>query len=189
MWTPEQFAADFKHRWEGGLSMDRHDRGNWVNGRLIGSKYGVTAAALANYRKVPITSITANMMAALTFEEAGKVAVSGYYRNTPIEDLPWGRIPAIMFDFAYNAGVGRAVRRLQETVNVEVDGKFGDQTKAAYGRELKNLGEEGFAKRYTDARIAYYESLDQPIYIKGWKNRARYFLKGHPEKWWERFGQ
>ena len=29
---------------EGGLSMNRHDPGNWYNGQLIGTNYGISGA-------------------------------------------------------------------------------------------------------------------------------------------------
>lgn len=190
MWTPEEFAGDFKRRWEGGLSLDRADPGNWVGRKLIGSKYGVTAAALAKYRKVPVTSITANDMAALTFHEAGQVALhAGYYYGTWIAELPWGRLPAMCFDFAYNAGLSRPARALQAALGVAVDSHVGANTKVAYLKALAQPdGEEKLAKAFIRERLEFYQSLKNPKYINGWTNRAKYFGPDHPENWWDRFG-
>lgn len=191
MWTPEQFATDFKKQWEGGLSLDPADTGNWVGKTLVGSKYGVTPAALARFRNVPVSSITAKIMAALTFEEAGRLALADYYRGTGIDKLPWGRVPAIMFDFAYNAGVKRSVITLQTVIGTAADGILGPGTRAAYLKKLEAAGEAKLADLFTDERIRFYEKIGKPgtsnnRYLKGWKNRANYFRP--KTAWWNRFG-
>lgn len=189
-WSPLEFATDFKKRWEGGMSVDPADTGNWYRGVLVGSKYGVTGAALAKHRGV--TVITQKQMRELTFKEAADVALKGYYHGTGIDRLPWGRIPAMVMDFGYNAGPTVAIAALQRVIGANDDGKVGPQTIAHYEAALQNFGEERLANMFCDERQEFYDDLirRRPSYKKyadGYKNRVNYFRKGHREKWWERF--
>lgn len=181
--TPEKFVQGtiLVHESEK-HSVDPDDKGNWLDGRLVGSKYGVTGAALARYRKVPNSQITFAVMAALTEDESIDLALSDYYRIAGIDLLPWDAVIASVMDHGYNRGPGTAVRVLQRLLKVGDDGKAGAKTREAYMKWRCQNDEAQAMKLWTAARVADYESLRNAKYINGWRNRAKSFLPG--TKWW-----
>lgn len=189
MKTPRQIATELISRWEGVLSLDPKDNGNYVvvNGvkTLIGSKYGVTGNALALHRHVKPETITRHTMADLTIDEAVDVAINIFYKGFRLDMLPWGRVTAIMLDFVWASG-GNAIKVLQKTLGVKVDGILGNDTRSKFVRELTDYSEKGFANKLLDARISYIESLkDYVTYGRGWTNRITAFRPETP--WWRSF--
>lgn len=182
--TPAQFFKNTILVHEGAKhSVDPDDKGNWLEGRLVGSKYGVTGAALAECRKVPYSAITKDVMSKLTEQEAIDLGLAGYYRVRGIDLLPWDEVIAGVVDLGYNAGAKRGVEVLQRLIKTDVDGNAGSDTRTAYRDWRCQLTAEEAMKRWTAARIAYYVSLKNPKYIKGWTNRANAFLPG--TAWWK----
>lgn len=109
---------------EKGLSLDPLDRGNWTGGRvgvgeLRGTKYGISAAAHPSVN-----------IAALTLTEAQAFFEAEYWTPIQGDKLPYA-LALCVADDAYNHGVDLAVRTLQHTLGVAVDGKMGPQTVAA----------------------------------------------------------
>lgn len=75
--------------------------------------------------------------------------------------------------FAYNVGIKPAIKVLQETLNITIDGIIGQQTINA----LNAFNESLFDKLFDLEEKEYYDSLieNKPrfeIYRKGWHNRA-----------------
>lgn len=179
-YTLEKFLADFILTWEGKLSLDKTDPGNFYKGKLVGSNYGVTGAALAAHRG---KEITADDMKNLTLDEAVDIAKSQYVIVPGFDNLPWNQVTASVIDFGYNAGPGRAKKKLQEMISTTADGNFGPASIAAYNKFLATHGIEDAAKRWNDVRENYYNSLvaAKPAmskYIKGWINRTRWYAPG-----------
>jgi len=195
MWTPEQFIANFKQRWEGGMSRDPNDAGNWSGakkgvGTLVGSNHGITGAVLAKSRGKPVTM---KDMEALTPAEAGRIALQMFYKDVGLDKLPWNRVTASVMDFGYNAGPLRSIKLLQDILDVSMDGQIGLGTTGAYKARLARVGEQVMAGAFWAMREEYYEDLvaarpSDGIYLKGWDNRSDYYLPGHPEGWWNKFG-
>lgn len=200
MWTPEQFIVDYQPRWEGGMSKDPNDAGNWSSGKkgvgtLIGSNRGVTGRTLAAYRGVDVSKITMAMMEKLSDKEAGDIALKLFYKDVGLVHLPWNRVTASIMDFGWGAGPQRAIKMLQDILDVGMDGKIGarGETATAYTARLARVGEQVMAGAWWAMREEYYEDLvaarpSDGIYLKGWDNRSDYFLPGHKERWWDRFG-
>lgn len=161
-------------------SMDPDDKGNWHRGLLVGSKYGVTGDALAAYRGRPVSVVD---MSKLTEDEAIALGVKRYYQTNGIDLLPWDEVIASVVDFGFNTGSGRAVEVLQKLIGAGVDGNAGDKTRKAYEAWRCKHTPESAMKAWTAARIAKYQSFNNPKYIKGWTNRANSFLPGTP--WWK----
>jgi lysozyme family protein len=193
--TPRAFARGFIATHEGVLSMRPDDNGNWTGaargvGRLVGSKYGTTAAAVAKHRGIPAASITRAIMAGLTVDEAVDIAVADYYKAPGLHRLPWDRVTAAVFDFAWGAGPGRAVILLQQMVGAKADGINGPATAAAYRAWRTARSEEDAARAWGRVRDGFYERIagnegpNDPdrAFLKGWKNRTASFLPGTP--WW-----
>lgn len=189
--TPIEFITDYIRRWEGGLSLDRDDTGNWVNGRLIGSKYGVTAPALARHRGRAAASITAQQMADLTLAEAAQIGKVLYYDAPRFDLLPWNRVTASIVDFGWGAGPAQSIKLLQRMLDVADDGRMGPNTAAAYKALLDVQGEVFVAGAWWTIRDTFYELIigKNPAntkFEKGWDNRSRYFTPGDREGWWGR---
>jgi lysozyme family protein len=172
--------------------IDAHDSGNWTSGtigvgNLVGSKYGVTAAALAEYRGVTAASITAPAMAALTRDEAVNVGVKLFYQKPGFDKLVMNRVTLSIIDFGWGAHPRQATKEIQRLIGVADDGVSGPATAAAYAAWITRLGEEAAAKTWGAARNAYYDLIitRKPVkakYRKGWRNRTAHFLPGGA--WW-----
>lgn len=77
--------------------------------------------------------------------------------------------------FAYNVGIKPAIKVLQETLNITIDGIIGQQTINA----LNSFNESLFDKLFDIEEKEYYDELieDKPrfkIYKNGWNLRADY---------------
>jgi lysozyme family protein len=194
--TPEQVIADYIRAWEGVLSLDPVDNGNWTGGSrgsgvLVGSKYGVTAAALAVHRKVAVSAITKPIMAGVTLEEAAAIGREAYYDKPGLDNLAWNRVTASVLDFGWGSGPRRAIEKLQAMIGAKVDGDPGPKTQAAYKAFLEKNGEEQSALKWCQTRNAYYEAIcaarpEQRKYLNGWRNRSAYFAPA--TNWWRRWG-
>jgi Putative secretion activating protein len=109
---------------EGGFTNNEADRGNWTSGivgkgELKGTKFGISAAA---YPRLDIAN--------LTLEKAKEIYLLDYWNGCGCDLVP-DAVNFVLFDMAVNSGVDAAVKSLQEVLRVQVDGIFGDQTKAA----------------------------------------------------------
>jgi lysozyme family protein len=79
----------------------------------------------------------------------------------------------VVFDFAINAGVGRAVKTLQSTVGSTPDGIIGNRTLAS----VNAMDAKELVNKYSDARVDFYQGIvarkpDQARFIRGWLNRV-----------------
>lgn len=197
MMTPLAFARDYITRWEGSLSIDPADNGNWSGGKrgagsLIGSNHGVTPIALASHRKVGVSAITREAMAALTLDEAGQIALLAYYFGPKLDRLPWSQWTASVLDMAWGAGPVQAIKLLQRQVGSDDDGKIGPATVAAVNAYLLKHGVEACAWQFAFIRARFYATITASTptnlrYINGWNNRSAYFTPADSEGWWARF--
>jgi len=84
------------------------------------------------------------------------------------DELPMG-LDYLMFDFAVNAGAGRAIKTLQIDVNVNPDGLFGPITMAA----VQAVDPVKLIERFSQAKEDFYRSLTTfPTFGLGWLNRV-----------------
>jgi len=197
MMSPDQFVLDYQPRWEGKMSRDPNDAGNWSTGvkgkgTLIGSNHGITGRVLAAYRGVSV--VTVKDMENLTAGEAKDIALKLFYKDVGLKNLVWNPVTASVMDFGYNAGPGRSIRLLQDMLDVNIDGAIGvgGSTATAFEKFCRVKGFEFAAGAWWALREEYYEDLvvNKPsngMYLKGWDNRSDYFTPGHTEGWWKRF--
>lgn len=80
--------------------------------------------------------------------------------------LPIG-VDYLYFDMAVNSGPYRAAVLLQRALGVNDDGRIGPMTRAA----IKAADPAILTERFTKVKEAFYRSLHQPRFIKGWLNR------------------
>ena len=86
------------------------------------------------------------------------------------DELPLG-IDYLVYDFAVNAGVSRAVKTLQSAVGTTPDGAIGPATIAA----VKSCTD--LVEKFSNTKEAFYKGIverkpDQARFIKGWLNRV-----------------
>jgi lysozyme family protein len=86
------------------------------------------------------------------------------------DELPAG-IDYLVYDFAVNAGVGRAVKTLQSAVGTNPDGVIGPATIAA----VKSSTD--LVEKFSNVKEAFYKGIverkpTQQKFLKGWLNRV-----------------
>lgn len=191
--TVEEVIEDFIRTYEGVLSVDPDDTGNWFYEKgqkpvLVGSQYGVTGAALAAHRGV--TRITPADMKALKIEEAVAIGVERYYDQPDFELLPWNQVTASLVDMGWGAGPGQVAKLLQRMIGANPDGQIGPLTAAAYHQFLRFHGVEDAAQLWAEERNAFYDRIiaarpTNAKYRKGWRRRTAGFLPG--TTWWAKW--
>ena len=147
---------------EGGYVWDKDDAGGETN-------LGVTIGAWGAYLN---RAIQPGEMKALTQEKVKPFYRSMYWDKVRGDDLPAG-VDYAVFDFAVNAGVGRAAKFLQRAVGAVDDGAIGPGTlalvaKITPGKLLQNFAEQ---------KEAFYNTLadknpTQQKFLKGWLARV-----------------
>lgn len=221
MITPRDFIAGFIGAHEGVLSVHPADNGNWYDpkrfaagepqvrgkGTLVGSQFGVTAYALVNFRlfsgqrRETALVVKRADIAAVTLEKAVEIGLALYYRQPGLDRLVWNRVTASILDKAWGSGPGRAIRMLQQLLDVPDDGVIGARTADAYaalfrpGQRLIGGAEEYAAGLWCAKRIAFDRALgsnegpNDPdrVFVEGWNNRSRSFLPG--TRWWREAGK
>jgi lysozyme family protein len=143
---------------EGGFSNHPSDPGGMTN-------LGVTKATWENW--VGRESDEAEMRG-LTPEKVEPLYKKKYWDAVRGDELPMG-LDYLMFDFAVNAGAGRAIKTLQTAVGVTPDGGFGPMTMAA----VQAVDPVDLIERFSQAKEDFYRSLTTfATFGKGWLNRV-----------------
>jgi lysozyme family protein len=131
------------------------------------TNFGITIPALQAWLHRPCT---ADDIQALTEDGpiVGALYEADYYNAASCNVLPDG-LDLMVFDEAVNEGVGRAIRHLQASLGVAVDGAFGPITQAAVA--ACNVAQA--IQAIHDTNAAYYVSLDEtyPQDEAGWAAR------------------
>ena len=159
---------------EGGYQNDKDDTGNVVkeDGTVIGTNFGITPKAYANYYGKDVNDVTEQEMKFLTEGQARRIYRQEYYIKPKIDLLP-PNLRENVFDMYVNAGPS-SIKILQEKAGLpkeQQDGFIGPITIAA----IKNSNISN--NDYVDARIDFYEMIakldpTKKKYLRGWKNRA-----------------
>ncbi|MCU0922561.1 MAG: hypothetical protein MUF16_19920 [Burkholderiaceae bacterium] len=111
----------------------------------------------------------------MTADEAIAIYMERYWFPAKCELLP-AEIRAIHFDAAVNHGVGRALKLLQQALDVKQDGIVGPVTLAAVAASSLPL----LRTRYLVARYRLYGRIvqndrSQIVFIAGWMARLEEF--------------
>lgn len=103
--------------------------------------------------------------------DAGNDEIATIYHDEywqPFCDQMAAGLDYLYFDMAVNAGPRRAAVLLQRALGVADDGKIGPKTLAA----LASADQKRLVTVYTEKKRDFYQSLNQPRFIKGWLNRC-----------------
>ena len=107
-------------------------------------------------------------MRGLTPEKVEPMYKNKFWDAVRGDELPVG-LDYLMFDFAVNAGAGRAIKTLQTAVGVTPDGGFGPMTMAA----VQAIDPVELIERFSQAKEDFYRSLNTiATFGKGWLNRV-----------------
>jgi lysozyme family protein len=107
-------------------------------------------------------------MRGLTPEKVEPLYKERYWDAVRGDELPMG-LDYLMFDFAVNAGAGRAIKTLQTAVGVTPDGGFGPITMKA----VEAVDPVDLIERFSQAKEDFYRSLTTfSTFGKGWLNRV-----------------
>jgi lysozyme family protein len=91
-----------------------------------------------------------------------------YWRPSYCEKLPRG-LDLLVFSMAVNAGAGRSVKLLQDSIGVVMDGVIGPITMA----RINEANVETLIDKFSEARTDYYKGLKLfPVFGRGWLNRT-----------------
>ena len=143
--------------------------------------YGVTESVWKDYQaktgKFPGVDV-----AKITPDMARGLYIALYWLPIMADKITNQAAAVALFDFAVNAGIGRAVKEAQAALNamgykIAIDGGMGPATLAAI-----NKAGAGFANALTRRRIDFYKRLatENPEkygkYLAGWIKRANTFF-------------
>ena len=128
------------------------------------TRWGVTQAALSDWFGRPAT---VDEVRTLPRDTALLIARHKYWTPARCNDLPAG-VDLMVFDMAYNAGVGRSAKLLQTALGVTADGQIGPATLGAVVARTPSA----LVHDLSAAQTAYYRSLKNPTYERGWLNRV-----------------
>jgi lysozyme family protein len=136
---------------EGGLANDPSDSGGLT-------KYGISKAA---YPNVDIRN--------LTLDDAEAIYKRDYYDPCKIDQITDSKLALHVFDFAVNAGVGRAIKHLQQVAGVTpADGLIGRIT-------LARVNSGDYLNAFVADRKAYYRKIavgKNAKFLPGWLHRV-----------------
>ncbi len=150
---------------EGLFSDDPCDLGNRLpDGRPGCTNLGITQRAWELYTGRVVTH---DEMRAITVPMAGTFYRTKYWYPIKGDALPTG-VDYLTFDLAVNGGPARAAMTLQQALGITADGVIGMQT-----TNTASLADPvELVKKFSDVKRAFYKSLNNPTYERGWLNRT-----------------
>jgi peptidoglycan hydrolase-like protein with peptidoglycan-binding domain len=156
-------ALEFTLRWEGGKVDHPNDPGGRTN-------RGITQKVYNSYRSQK--GLSQRDVFLSTLEEATDIYKTQYWIPAQAEMMVLP-LAIVQFDSAVLLGIGGATKRLQEALNISVDGGFGNQTKNA----VQSNNNKNTANKMIDKRIAFHQQRvasnpTQRVFLAGWLNRC-----------------
>ena len=157
-----------KHNWEKSLEVILHHEGGYVNHPKDPggeTNMGVTKRVYEDFGGT-------KDMKELTKEDVEPIYKKNYWDRVKGDDLPEG-LDLMIFDFAVNAGTGRAAKFIQRLVNTTVDGGIGPNTLGKIKEYVITHGIDETISNYALMRQNYYESLSTfDTFGRGWTRRV-----------------
>ena len=148
------------------LDLVLKSEGGWVNHPSDPggeTNLGVTKAVWEEFVGHPVKT-----MKDLTKDDVAPMYALKYWRPCYCEVLPRG-LDFVVFSMGVNAGPGRSVKLLQQSIGCVPDGVIGPRT-----RELISTSNSAnLIAKFSETRREYYRSLKTfPIFGKGWLARV-----------------
>lgn len=165
-----KLALKFTLQWEGGMSRHPNDHAakGVFPGEVVHTNKGVIQSTYDAYRAG--MSLDRKPVRLIEDSEVEDIYRQRYWFAAKCDRLPIA-LAVSHFDWAVNAGVGRAVSTLQACLgDCTIDGAWGPQTQASVDRaDLKQMH-----KLYNHKREQKYTSWgrgSQKVFLQGWLNR------------------
>jgi len=147
------------------LDLVLKSEGGWVNNLQDPggeTNLGVTKRVWEEYVGHPVKT-----MKDLTKDDVAPMYELKYWRPCYCEVLPRG-LDFVVFSMGVNAGTGRSIKLLQQSIGCVPDGVIGSRT-----RELiSSSNGANLIAKFSETRREYYRSLGKPMFEKGWLNRC-----------------
>ena len=148
------------------LDLVLKSEGGWVNHPSDPggeTNLGVTKRVWEEYVGHPVESLKK-----LTKEDVAPLYEQKYWRPCYGEVLPRG-LDFVVFSMGINAGTGRSIKLLQQSIGCVPDGVIGPKTRGL----ISDSNSATLIAKFSEARREYYRSLKNfPIFGKGWLNRV-----------------
>lgn len=168
--------------WEGGYSNDPDDQGNYYNGILMGTKYGITPSYLSTVSGITPTK---EMMQNLDLNAAYNLALNGTWNRYAIGNITCQKVANQIFDMLFHFSYRTASILIQSAVISSggslpmygIDEMYGSETLAAINY-LCAHGKDNLLSGYlAGERVLYYEARvsskpSQAKFLDGWIKRA-----------------
>lgn len=168
----EQLLEDLLRR-EGGYVNHPNDKGK-------ATKYGITQATLSKHLG---HNASIEEVKSLDKELAKEIYLADYYYSPRINTLPEALQPQL-FDWGVNSGPRRAIRALQEVLNLagyetDIDGMIGPDTRKKAQLAYEQMGPL-LINALVEMREHFYRQIvannpSQGVFLSGWLNRANEF--------------
>lgn len=116
--------------------------------------------------------VDASTMQDLVRQDVEPIYKVNYWDRVKGDELPSG-LDLAVFDFAVNAGTGRAAKYLQRMVGATQDGAIGPMTLKAVQQYVSQHGVAQAVRVYGELRQQYYEKLKHfDTFGRGWTRRV-----------------
>lgn len=160
-------ALAFTFENEGGFVNDPIDRGG-------ATRFGVTQATLARFRRRPVT---VDEVAKLTREDATLIYRSLYWDAIKGDQITNQKVATMLFDQAVSSGPGAVVPVVQTVVGASPDGVIGPKTIAAINQmdPVKLILEFVKSRQLYYGRIVENDAI-QKRFLIGWLTRTHRLL-------------
>lgn len=143
---------------EGGYVNNPKDPGGMTN-------LGVTKKVWEEWVGHPVGE---KEMRALTPDTVAPMYRKKYWDAVKGDELPTG-LDYLMFDFAINAGPGRAIKTMQKAIGTTPDGAIGPKTMQA----LKDADQKDLIAKFSMEKELFYKALPTfATFGKGWMRRV-----------------
>lgn len=170
--TALERGLDFVLRWEGGYVNHPNDRGGATNKGVIQSTYNA-------YRDDK--GLSRRSVRHISNDEVQEIYRDRYWKAARCHEIAERSesLAIAHFDWAVNAGTGRAIKTLQECTGTIVDGVWGPNTRKSF--EATNPNQ--VLNCYLNRREQLYRRWgrgSQAVFLDGWLNRLndlREFLR------------
>ena len=152
-------------KFEGGFQNDPDDKGNYVDGKLIGTNMGISAA---QYERLFGEKPTEEKMKALTKEQVDEAYKKEYWDSNRIDEMP-PELQELAMNMFVMTSPKNVIKAIQRASGAKEDGILGPQTlKAMRGTSKEEIWEE-----YHN----YLKSLkNYSKFGKGWQERYKEIL-------------
>jgi hypothetical protein len=162
---------------EGGYTDFKKDKGNWVDGKLIGTNHGISAPELKSH--LGYTPSKQEMMD-LTYDTALEIYKNKFWDRHNLSELNNQSIANIIYDGAINQGSTGMKKVVQRSLHqFDVDINLGNIYDSETMTIINNLDSEKFFHELYNQRISRYkESSDYDTFKDGWMNRLERFKYG-----------